>query len=158
METYDGKVERSLYYCAIGICQACHYNSERHDECMRHLIKDACEAGHTDEIIIEDQQTTIRKQKAEIERLQKDKADIIDAVEYRINQAKESAYKEFAEKLKTTDLSGTVGEKYVNGEMYGYFHNGAFERIVDNLLAELTLEPLTKIDHSSLCETETYEG
>ena len=29
---------------------------------------------------------------------------------------------------------------------------------IDNLLAELTPEPLTKIEHSSLCETETYEG
>ena len=30
--------------------------------------------------------------------------------------------------------------------------------VIDNLLAELTPEPLTKIDHSSLCETETYKG
>ena len=102
METYDGKVERSLYYCAIGICQACHYNSERHDECMRHLIKDACEAGHTDEIIIEDQQTTIRKQKAEIERLQKSLDNMTDALvktDEACRKAETEAIKDFADLL-----------------------------------------------------------
>ena len=88
----------------------------------------------------------VEKKQAEIERLQKDKADIIDAVEYRINQAKEFAYKKFAEQLQ--DM---LGDPFLRE------HNDVCV-VIDNLLAELTPTTLTKLDHSSLCETETYEG
>lgn len=97
------------------------------------------------EAFVNDYKLAYEKAKAEIERLQKDKADIIDAVEYRINQAKEIAYKEFAERVK--QLPNVTNCEYE----WTYLD-------IDNLLAELTPEPLTKIDHSSLCETETYEG
>lgn len=86
----------------------------------------------------------IEQKDEEIRRLQKDKADIIDAVEYRINQAKELAYKEFAERLKKIAIE--------KGSVPIVFDD------IDNLLAELTPTALTKVDHSSLCETETYEG
>lgn len=107
VQTYDGKVENSLYYCAKGICQACHYNSERHDECMRRLIKDACEAGYTDEIIIENQRKTIGEQKTEIERLKRDRYLVDEKGRFEllprtdIEEIKSEAYKELAERLYT---------------------------------------------------------
>ncbi len=88
----------------------------------------------------------INRQQAEIERLQKDKADIISAVEYRINQAKELAYKEFAERFEDE-----MGEDFFN-------HYPYVLAALDNLLAELTPTTLNKLPHNSLCETETYEG
>jgi septal ring factor EnvC (AmiA/AmiB activator) len=88
----------------------------------------------------------IEQKDEEIRRLQKDKADIIDAVEYRINQAKKSAYKELAKKLKDRVVSRC---EYTDIRVFNE---------LDNLLAELTPTALTKLDHSSLCETDTYEG
>ena len=90
-----------------------------------------------------------KQQQAEIERLQKDKADIISAEEYRINQAKEFAYKEFAERLKSLQIGLEI-----SGESLYYIPIDC----IDNLLAELTPTTLNKIPHNSLCETDTYEG
>ena len=67
MKTYNGKVENSLYYCAKGICQSCHYRSE--SDCKGSLIKDAAKEEANDQRLIESQLETIQKQKAEIERL-----------------------------------------------------------------------------------------
>ena len=54
-----------------------------------------------------------------------------------INRIKSEAIKGFAERVKITDLSGVVGEHYINGEMYGYFDSGTFGSIIDNLVKEM---------------------
>lgn len=54
--------------------------------------------------------------------------------------------KEFAEQLQSM-----LGDPFLRE------HNDVCVAI-DNILAELTPSNFTKVDHSSLCETETYEG
>jgi hypothetical protein len=86
------------------------------------------------------QKTEIKRLKAEIERLQKaiKVQDImIEQQDYKIKTAKSEARKEFAERLKGTDMSDVVGEQYINGEIYAYFYSNAFERKIDNLLKEM---------------------
>ena len=68
---------------------------------------------------------------------------MIEQQDYKIKSAKSEAIKEFAERLKAT--SHPCGDTYI---VYG-------DRI-DNLVKEMTESP-TKIEHSSLCETDTYE-
>ena len=122
--------------CSPAPCSACPFDEDTVtvDECMSKIIKELLEIN--------------KRQQAEIERLQKDKADIISAVEYRINQAKEFAYKEFAERLKGNIPHFSDGYTIVE----------CVEGTIKYLVNELTGEPLTKVEHSSLCETETYKG
>ena len=93
----------------------------------------------------------IKDKTAEIERLQKavetmtlaqieansryqdEKLSLLKDIKDRVDK-RDEAIKEFAEKLKL------------------YFE----DEFIDNLVAEMTESP-TKIEHSSLCETETYE-
>ena len=83
----------------------------------------------------------INRQKAEIERLnirKKALTDITKNYDWKFAKAKTEAIKEFAERLKATDMSDLVGEQYINGEIYGYFHSNGFEIKVDNLAKEMT--------------------
>ena len=86
----------------------------------------------------------VNEQKAEIKRLYKEneiksqkRANIFE-IANAYERGKSEAITEFAERLKITDLSGVVGEHYINGEMYGYFDSGSFGSIIDNLVAEMT--------------------
>lgn len=155
MKTYDGKVENSLYYCAKGICEACHYNSDRHDECMRHLIKDACQENLTDERIIEDQRITIQKQQAEIDKLTIN----MNAYGLGMIQTKERAENIVYRLVKR--LKDRVVSKYE------YTDTRIFKEL-DELVVEMEdeisdvvkgskLTGLEKVEHNSLCETDTFE-
>ena len=60
--------------------------------------------------------------------------------------AKADAVKEFAERLKEQ----AALNDYLWDEERVYFFQ------IDNLLAEMTDPTITKVEHNSLCETETY--
>ena len=74
--------------------------------------------------------------------------------------ARNEAIKEFAERLKNEIISDTAYGCDCN-QHSGYYDNtikiGDIPEYIDNLVKELTHEP-TKIEHNSLCETETYES
>lgn len=65
------------------------------------------------------------------------------------------AIKEFAERLKELVVYGTIRE-YENANGFTYLLEDMVREDIDNLVAEMTESP-TKIEHSSLCETDTYE-
>ena len=63
------------------------------------------------------------------------------------NTSRFEAYKEFAERLaEDAWFDSNYGEWLLSKDY------------LDNLLAELTGETFTKVEHNSLCETETYKG
>jgi hypothetical protein len=68
------------------------------------------------------------------------------------SEIKADAYKEFAVRLKARFPYDPRYSNSVNA-VASIFRNG-----IDNLLAELTDETFTKVEHNSLCETETYKG
>lgn len=114
-------------------------------------------------------------QKAEIERLQKIIVGFMDEVgtwsnKYNVdisnihrlpllakedlsirNNIKSEEIKEFAEELKNKFTNSGKSTKY------GDFTWGDIKSYeIDNLLAEMT-DNITKVEHNSLCETETYK-
>ena len=109
---------------------------------------------------------TIEVQNAEIERLEIEceryEVRVRDLNNYQtadretrkrvIAKAKSEAIKEFAERLKNKFTHSGKSTKY------GDFTWGDIKSYeIDNLLAEMT-DNITKVEHNSLCETETYEG
>ena len=73
-----------------------------------------------------------------------------ELVKHKLNQEKSEAIKEFAERLK---CKASILRDKVTGLPCSYtISNYDFNRLVK----ELTETP-TKIEHSSLCETESYE-
>ena len=89
----------------------------------------------------------LKEQKAEIERLQKaiKVQDImVEQQDYKIKSNSE-AIKEFAERLKKV---------YANHLMCSF---NVINNEIDNVLNEMLPEP-SKVEHDSLCETETYKG
>ena len=93
----------------------------------------------------------INRQKTEIERLQKaiKVQDImIEQQDYKI-KSKSEVIKEFAERLKGYAKELKIGDNI-------YLQVVGAGRI-DNLVKEMT-ENITKVEHDSLCETETYKG
>ena len=88
----------------------------------------------------------IERLNAEIERLKVENERLItmhNEMCLGTKKLKEFAVKEFAERLK---------KKYENHIVCSF---NVLNNEIDDLLAEMT-EP-TKLEHSSLCETETYE-
>ena len=92
------------------------------------------------------------KAQAEIERSNKNLITISNACKERRNEA----IKEFAERLKQEIQES----KYrVNDSPYARACNQVADwciEVSNNLVKEMTESP-TKIEHSSLCETDTYE-
>lgn len=114
------------------------------DECMGELLKGCLEL--------------INRQQAEIERLQKHSIlNGLKVVNKERKQIKSEAIKEFAERLKQEIQES----KYrVNDSPYARACNQVADwciEVSNNLVAEMTESP-TKIEHSSLCETDTYEA
>lgn len=80
-----------------------------------------------------------------------DKEELEKALRYDREQYEkgyDDAIEEFAEKLK---------ERYAKYEAYETLYAHYIWNDIDNLVNELTYQP-TKIEHNSLCETETYES
>ena len=125
----DNEIKKALEKMTYGghSCMHCKYGTTKdNDRCGLQ----GCKIGR-------DALDLINRQQAEIERLQKAKADDV-SLAYKV--AKTEAIKEFAKKVKKTIIDELVVD---------------FDDI-DNLVAEMTESP-TKIEHSSLCETDTYE-
>lgn len=79
----------------------------------------------------------VEAKQAEIKRLKKEQQQFAD-IGKMYSEVRAEAVNEFAERLKATDMSDIVGEQYINGEMYGYFHSNGFEIKVDNLVKKMT--------------------
>ena len=75
----------------------------------------------------------------------------IEKLAKHLDGIKSEAIKEFAERLKF-ELEIAFDEP-----IFDTITGKIIESTIDKLLNELTYEP-TKIDHNSLCETETYES
>lgn len=86
----------------------------------------------------------INRQKAENERLQTRVGELIRQYNNNIGKMKSEAIKEFAERLKE-EL-----------RLYTENNGGFVPSMIDNLVKEMLGEP-SKIEHDSLCETETYK-
>ena len=99
--------------------------------CPLHHREDSCTTA-----LIKMAVELTNRQQAEIERLQKNLDDKCDKC---IARDRAEAIKEFAERVK----------QEINFPL-------AVWRVFDNLVIEMTESP-TKIEHSSLCETESYE-
>ena len=89
----------------------------------------------------------INRQKAEIERLQKQLKKGIDLRDSVFKIVKAEAIKEFAERVKDKIPKRCKMDGIDTVNVYIY---------IDNLVKEMT-EPV-KLEHNSLCETETYMG
>ena len=90
----------------------------------------------------------INRQKAEIERLKHRKTEL-QIRNQELQHEKSESIKEFAERLKGYAKELKIGDNI-------YLQVVGAGRI-DNLVKEMT-ENITKVEHDSLCETETYKG
>lgn len=90
----------------------------------------------------------INRQKAENERLQTRVGELIRQYNNDIGKVKSEVIKEFAERLKGYAKELKIGDNI-------YLQVVGAGRI-DNLVKEMT-ENITKVEHDSLCETETYK-
>ena len=83
----------------------------------------------------------INRQNAEIERLTVENLQMVAS----IKRLEHNAVKEFAKTLKARAFNDADGDYIVLIDQ------------IDNLLAEMTDPTITKVEHNSLCETETYK-
>lgn len=130
-------------------CSACPFDDDTVtvDECMSKIIKELLEIN--------------KRQQAEIEKLKKHNKEygfcnlLGNCLVYSKNLKdyndmrkglKREAYKEFAKELKKYKCLFSSGHELVDVIR------------IDNLLAEMAGEIVTKVEHNSLCETETYKG
>ena len=157
----DEQIIKALEICKQNtICKGCPYISIKMG-CQVGLIGDALdiikrrdaeikERKHTEDVLYrikEQLKEQLNEQKAEIERLQKaiKVQDImVEQQDYKIKSNSE-AVKEFAERLKKV---------YANHLMCSF---NVINNEIDNVLNEMLPEP-SKVEHDSLCETETYKG
>ena len=134
----DNDIKKALECCLGDIppCTTCKYDfgTNTVDECMGKLMQDALDL--------------INRQQAEIEKLEFSNEHWNDW------EVKCRAIKEFAERLSDR-ISDAIEESSNNPNGEHYFITDVYETI-ENLVAEMTESP-TKIEHSSLCETDTYE-
>lgn len=77
---------------------------------------------------------------------------------------KSEAAKDFAERLKPMMFSyydcldaSAKGRPYKGDTLMDYEVVDMIEDCIDNLVKEMTDNTITKIEHNSLCETETYK-
>lgn len=131
----DEQIIQALELCFsenFGKCEICPLEKQRDEvfTCIKTKQKNALDL--------------INRQRAEIERLQKEKAKIHKLIPKMIKEAKSEAINELVKRLKDRVV-----------KKYKYTDVRIFNEI-DNLVKEMT-EP-TRVEHSSLCETETYKG
>ena len=95
----------------------------------------------------------INRQKADIESLKHRKTEL-QIRNQELQHEKSEAIKEFAKRLKER-LTG-IGRSTT----YGNFEYGTIKSYeLDNLVKEMTEQTtFEKVEHNSLCETETYKG
>lgn len=138
----DNEIKKALECCADehrGCTDYCPYVGKI--SCAFDLRKDALDL--------------INRQQAEIERLEGELIEERTRRENAVNayhEAKIEAIKEFAERLK--ELLKKKRKKAQS--LLAKSQYGECILAVDNLVKEMTESP-TKIEHGSLCETDTYE-
>lgn len=131
MQNKDEEIIKALEYCT---------SPKVTEECPRQPKGVTCNDG-CEFLLMKDALDLINRQQAEIERLRTMNSEL----NIGIKKLKEFAAKEFAERLNKHSV-------YVDD--YDCFMVSA--ESIDNLVKEMT-EPV-KIEHNSLCETETYMG
>ena len=137
----DNEIIKALECCSEPAgkccCEVCPLH-HREDSCTTALIKKAVEL--------------VNRQQAEVERLGKEliKQQLKNNMLYETaKEAKAEAVKEFAERLKSVSCEIEIGGKYR--------YKVATHQSIDYFVKEMT-ENITKVEHNSLCETETYKG
>ncbi len=105
----DEPIIEAVDVCRTGTCKGCPYHELYTASCINKLMKDVC--------------GLIARQKAEIERLEKESADkerayteeycLRKELKTKIKTAKSEAIKEFAEALKESADNGGCGEDFV---------------------------------------------
>ena len=119
----------------------------------------------------------INRQKAESERLQKENEfhrktitenaqRALEVLVDEIDKAKIEAYKEFADRAKEKFLQLEFrlnsDRKTMRIQDVKYYGNVLLHEtgcvVIDNIVKEMVGKSFTKIEHDSLCETETYKG
>ena len=108
------------------------------NECMGELMKDLLEMLNRKDEEIARLHAVADAELDSIHALGDDYERVLEEQPLLIQKAKEESIKEFAARLKATDMSDLVGEQYINGEIYGYFYSNVFEIKVDNLVKEMT--------------------
>ena len=131
----DNEIKKALECCINDDCDNC---PDTFGNCEHNVMRDALDLINRQQAEIERLTTLCTEQNEELGRLQKVRANILKVMKENISQTKAEAINEFAERLKATDMSDTVGEQYINGEMYSYFYSNAFTSKVDNLVKEMT--------------------
>ena len=136
-------------YCFTGAILDLINRQQAEIEQWKTLAHEGKEKVELQEIEKSAMQHRIDKQQAEIERL-KDiaKSALNESIKVcdSILNAKSEAYKEFAEQFQAM-----LGDPFLRE------HNDVCV-VIDKILAEVTPSNFTKVDHNSLCETETYKG
>ena len=151
----DNEIIKALECCIKNTCSECpfykNWSTHRCGELRNltlDLIKQLKERDKKNENIIRYADKTIEKQQADIESAIKTIDGLMVGQKTLIEEAKKAkseAIKEFAERLKRW------------GQYSDDFNCWAVAvPEIDNLVKEMTESP-TKIEHSSLCETDTYE-
>ena len=133
------QIDKAIRHCWEDILERTDWDIETRDE-HRNIAKWLEELKTSRE--------TISRQKTEIERLQEKYDRTMDNLKAVLDERADhtEAVKEVLERLKDKSEDCTDwGQPYV------------LCRDIDELLEELTHQP-TKIEHNSLCETETYES
>ena len=125
----DSDIIKALECCKVRNCRNC---SLLYSKDSLHCIKTL--TSHSYDLI--------NRQQAEIKKLKKDLKACTVEVQRSHEIDRNKGIIEFAERLKSI--------------MHEYC-NDITEDDIDNLVKEMT-ESITKIEHNSLCETETYKG
>ena len=114
----DNEIIKALECCGNIVdstCKGCVYHETYNASCVVRLMRDAL--------------YLINRQKAEIERLQKEKAKIHKLIPKMIKEAKSEAVKEFAERLKKSDVNTRM--------LYSSVVYELGEDDIDNLVEEM---------------------
>ena len=114
------------------------------NSCPLKIVRDSLRKEDTRScttILLENAIDLINRQKAEIERLNKENARFAD-IGKMYSEIRAEVVKEFAERLSNLTAS--------------YWLDNINKGHIDDLVKKMT-EPV-KLEHNSLCETETYKG
>lgn len=110
---------------------------------LHEVINGFEEQSHKELLLLCEVSENYENAKAEIERLTAENLQMVASIKGLENRIR----KEFAEKLKE---QAALGDYPWDDERVYLFQ-------IDNLLAEMNDNTITKVEHSSLCETETYK-
>ena len=122
---------------ALECCNKCNTTGSIDECCPECPLSDY--DGCCDKLIVE-LAGLFNRQKAEIERLETMHSEMCIGME----KLKEKAITKFAERLR---------------RKIGYYEptNASVRGHINNLVKEMTTQPI-KVEHNSLCETESYKG